>query len=129
MFLGLAAATWGAAVFGTFVSWDRAAAALEDFGAKPVAYDRMLDYWLRMASGAFALIGALYVLLMLKPRRFRDVIPWFGAFACAEGILLLVHGWRLSLPPLPFYADAAACLVAGTGILCCWRAAKAELYA
>ncbi len=101
---------------------------MEDFGAKPIAYDRMLDYWLRMASGAFALIGALYLLLMLQPRRYRDMIPWFGVFALVEGIVLLIHGLRLSLPAMPFYGDVAACIVGGVGILICWRGSKSVLY-
>jgi hypothetical protein len=37
----------------------------------------------------------------------------------AEGVILLVHGLRLALQPLPFYADASTCLIAGTGILIC----------
>src|ERR1044072_279853 len=56
-FLCAAAVTWGAAVFGVFVSWSKAAEFLEGLGAKPIAYDPMLDYWLRMAAGAFTLIG------------------------------------------------------------------------
>jgi hypothetical protein len=82
-----------------------------------------------MASGAFVLIGALCLLLMLRPRRYREMIPWFGAFALVEGIVLRVHGLRLSLPPLPFYGVVAACLVAGVGILICWRGSKSVLYA
>ena len=51
IFLGLAALTWGAAVFGVFVSWSTAVQGLQGFGAQAIAYDRMLDYWLRMAAG------------------------------------------------------------------------------
>lgn len=127
-FLGLSAATWGAAVFGIFLGWDTAAAAMEGMGADPIAYDRMLDYWLRMASGAFALIGALYLLLMFQPKRYREMIPWFGIFALVEGVVLLVHGLRLSLPPMPFYGDVAACFAGGIGILICWRRSKPVLY-
>ena len=128
-FLGLAAVTWGAAVPAVFMTWDAARAAMEGLGAKALEYDRMLDYWLRMAAGAFSLIGCLYLLQMIQPRRFRAVIPWFGAFAVAEGLVLLVHGVRLSLSPWPFYGDVAACFVSGVGILTCWRGARPELYA
>jgi hypothetical protein len=44
-----------------------------------------------------------------------------------EGLILLVHGLRLSLPPLPFYADTAACLVAGGAILLLARQAKPQV--
>ena len=41
-----------------------------------------------------------------------------------EGLVLLTQGVRLGLPPLPFYADTAACIIGGTGIL--WSAARAD---
>ena len=97
------------------MSWSAADQALEGLGAQPIAYDRMLDYWLRMASGAFALVGCWYlVMMMIWPRKHYAAIPWFGALMMVEGLILLVrHGLRLSLPPLPFYADTTACLAGG----------------
>jgi len=55
LFLGFAAFAWGVSVMGVFVSWSAAVEALRGLGAQPIGYDRILDYWLRMASGAFAL--------------------------------------------------------------------------
>jgi hypothetical protein len=62
VFLGFSGMAWGASIFGVFASWSAAAEALQGLGAGPIAYDRMLDYWLRMAAGAFTLIGGLYFL-------------------------------------------------------------------
>lgn len=121
IFLGISAFAWSISAVGVFVSWSQAEQMLEGLGAKPIAYDPMLDYWLRMAAGAFALIGGWYLILALWPRKFSEAIPWFGIFMLVEGLILLVHGLRLSLPPLPFYADAFTCLIAGTGILVCSR--------
>src|SRR5687768_16708427 len=111
LFLGFAACVWGVSVVGVFLSWPAAAQALAGLGAKSMVYDPMLDYWLRMAAGAFALLGGWYLVLMIWPRKFHAAIPWFGAFMLAEGVILLVHGMRLGLPPFPFYGDTAACLV------------------
>ena len=108
---------WGVSIFGVFLSWNVAAQALQELGAGAIAYDKMLDYWLRMAAGAFSLIGCWYFVLMLRPKRFAASIPWFGGLMLVEGAILLAHGVRLSLPPFPFYADAAACLLGGAGIL------------
>jgi hypothetical protein len=77
-----------------------------------------------MASGAFALVGFIYLLLMLDPVKYRAIVPWFGILMIVEGLVLLVHGLRLSLPPLPFYADTAACFVGGGGILWFSRAVR-----
>ena len=122
--LGFAALAWGVSLVGVFLSWPAAASALEGLGAKPITYDPMLDYWLRMASGAFALIGCWYLVLMIWPRRFAPAIPWFGILMLAEGCVLLFHGIRLSLPPFPFYGDTAACFVGGGGILYLSRYAR-----
>ena len=123
-FLGCAAIAWGASIFGVFLSWNSAAQLLHGLGAQPVQYDRMLDYWLRMAAGAFTLIGAWYLVLAIWPQKFHNAIPWFGGLMLVEGLILLVHGLRLSLPPLPFYGDTAACFVCGVGILCLARHAR-----
>jgi len=124
LFLGFAAFAWGVSVVGVFASWPEAETLLECFGAKPIAYDPMLDYWLRMASSAFALVGVWYLILMLWPRKFHAAIPWFGALMLVEGLILLIHGLRLHLPPFPFYGDVAGCLVIGGGILFLSRHAK-----
>src|ERR1700733_3570104 len=105
LFLGFGAFGWGISVVGVFVSWPEASQLLQGLGAKPIAYDPMLDYWLRMASGAFALVGAWYLVMMIWPKKFSAAIPWFGALMIAEGIILLIHGLRLSLSPFPFYGD------------------------
>lgn len=126
LFLGFSALAWGVSFYGAFASWTAAEAALQGLGAKPIAYDPMLDYWLRMASGAFGLIGVWYLVLMIWPRKFCRAIPWFGWLMVAEGVLLLVHGVRLQLPPFPFYGDMAACFIGGLGILLTAHAARAK---
>lgn len=115
--LGFSALVWGVSFYGVFARWDAAEQALQGLGARPIAYDPMLDYWLRMASGAFGLMGLWYLVLTLWPRKFAAAIPWFGALMVAEGVILLGHGLRLHLPLFPFYGDIAACFVGGGGIL------------
>ena len=115
---------WGVSVFGVVLPWERAEALLEGLGAKPVPHDPMLDYWLRMASGAFALVGAIYLLLAIQPRRYASIIPAMGWLMLVEGVILLIHGLRLGLPPSPFYFDTSFCFVAGGVIVGCANAAR-----
>jgi hypothetical protein len=124
IFLGFAAFAWGISVVGVFLSWSAAAQALQGLGAQPIQYDRMFDYWLRMAAGAFALVGCWFFILMIWPRKFHAAIPWFGGLMLVEGLILLVHGIRLALPPFPFYGDTSACVLGGGGILYLSRYAK-----
>lgn len=99
------------------MKWETAAGALQGMGAKPISYDPMLDYWLRMASGAFTLVGSGYFLLAIYPRKFSAMLPWFGWIMVVEGIILLTHGLRLGLPPFPFVGDVSASFAGGLGIL------------
>lgn len=117
LILFFCAFAWGISVYGVFASWEVASNALQGLGAKPMEYDRMLDYWLRMASGAFALVGAGYLLLALNPEKYRLLLPWAGWLMVIEGIILFAHGIRLGLPPFPFYGDTSACLLGGASIL------------
>ena len=93
-------------------------------GRPPIAYDPMLDYWLRMICGAFTLVGVWYLALALWPRKFAVAIPWFGWLMIVEGVILLVSGLRLGIGPFPFYGDVSACFLGGAGILVFARAAK-----
>ena len=115
--LFFSAIAWGVSVVGVIVPWSTAVGFLQGLGLAEVPHDPMLDYWLRMASGAFFLVGVLFLLFALNPIKYANVIPLFGGLMIIEGIVLLVHGIRLHLPPFPFYADTAACLMAGMGII------------
>ncbi len=124
--LGSAGLVWMVSIFGVFMNWAVAEQALEGLGAQPIGYDRMLDYWLRMAAGAFTLIGCWFLALAIWPIKFRVAIPWFGIFMLLEGVILFAHGLRLGLPPLPFYADCAACLLLGGAIIGLSKQARAN---
>lgn len=126
LFLVFAALGWGVTVVGVFASWPQVNQIAQGMGAKPIAYDPMLDYWLRMISGAFALIGVWYLALALWPRKFHAAIPWFGALMLVEGVILLVNGLRLGLGPFSFCGDVAASFLGGAGILYFSRSAKPE---
>lgn len=124
LFLVFSAIGWGVTVVGVFASWSQVNAIAQGLGAKFIAYDPMMDYWLRMVSGAFALIGLWYLALALWPRRFAVAIPFFGWVMVLEGVILLVHGLRLGLGLFPFCADVAASFIGGAGILIFAKAAR-----
>lgn len=116
--------TWGVSVLGVFASWEMILHAMRGFGANPVEYDPMLDYWLRMVAGTFGLLGVGFLLLALNPRRHAAILPWGGWMMIVEGLVLAAHGFRLGLAPFPFYGDIAACLLGGTAILALSSAAR-----
>ena len=124
LFLVFSAFGWGVCVVGVFASWPQVNCIASGMGTKPIAYDPMLEYWLRMIGGAFTLIGLWYLALALWPRQFAAAIPWFGWIMVVEGVLLLVSGLRLGIGPFPFYGDVAACFLGGAGILFFAKAAR-----
>jgi hypothetical protein len=116
VFLLTAAFGWAISAFGIFMPWPWVITQLQGLGAGNIPSDPMLDYWLRMTAGAFTAIGLFFLLLAINPKRFREFIPLAGIFLFAEGIILLIHGLRLHLGPLPFYVDTVFCLAIGAGI-------------
>ena len=67
-----------------------------------------------------------YFILFLQPKKFAAAIPYFGWLMIIEGLILLIHGLRLHLPAFPFYADTAACLLGGSGVLYFSTAARVK---
>jgi hypothetical protein len=124
LFLAFSAFAWGVCVVGVFASWPQVNSIAQGMGARPIAYDPMLEYWLRMICGAFTLVGIWYLVMALWPRTFAVAIPWFGWLMVLEGVILLGHGLRLGLGPLPCYGDVSACFFAGAGILVFSKAAR-----
>jgi hypothetical protein len=121
--LGFSAFAWGVSVFGVFMPWPEAVRTLKNMGAMAIPNDPMLQYWLRMASGAFALVGVWFGVMAIRPRMYHAAIPWFGGLMLVEGLILGWHGLALGLPPLPFYGDVTACLLGGG--LISWTASAA----
>lgn len=114
--LFLTAFSWAVSVVGVVTPWAWAAAMLDGFGAREIAYDPMLDYWLRMAAGAFTGVGIVFFIMGLKPKQYSNVIGLAGGLMFLEGLVLLLHGLRLGLPPFPFYGDTSFCLFVGACI-------------
>lgn len=109
---------WGATIIGVFLPWDFAIEHLQSLGgAGPIPNDPMLNYWLRMAAGAFGIIGVLFLVCAWKPTRYANIIPLLGALNLLEGIVLLYYGLLLKIALFPFVVDVAIGIVPGIGIL------------
>jgi len=116
LLLFVAAFAWAVSAAAVVLPWPAAVVALNGLGAGSIPNDPMLDYWLRMAAGAFTGVGVFFFIVGLWPSRFKNVIGLIAALMFFEGIVLLIHGLRLGLNPFPFYADTMCCLLVGGGI-------------
>ena len=129
-FLVFSALGWGVCIAGIFAPGNMVFDLLSYVGGidpAPLQQDVMYDYWLRMASSVFTLIGMGYLILAIMPRRFAMILPFAGMFMLVEGVILLVHGIRLGLPLTPFSGDVAFCLIGGIGILACMGSVRNDM--
>jgi hypothetical protein len=120
VFLAYSAIGWLVCLAGIFISAKFAAEIMGWFGG--VVTDGIMNtpiynYWFRMASSVFGLIGIFYLVLAFKPAKYANILPLAGLFMVAEGIILLIHGMVLHLPASPWLGDVGFCLVGGVGIL------------
>ena len=128
LFLLGAGGGWAATVIGVFLPWELAVDHLQTFGgAGPIPNDPMLEYWMRMAAGAFFIIGCLFLICAWKPYEYANVIPILGALNLGEGLLLLGFGSYLQLTWFPFGVDVAIGIVPGIGILYFYSVLKEDV--
>lgn len=113
----LAAFGWGISILGVFLPWSAAKEGLNGLGAGVIPDDPMLNYWLRMAGGGFSMIGIIFTAILIAPKKYAVIIPLMAYLSIAEGIILLISGLRLGLPPFPFWCDTSFCIGTGAALL------------
>jgi hypothetical protein len=124
--LMVAAFGWGISFLGILLPWSVATESLNGLGAGTIPNDPMLNYWLRMAGGGFTMIGVIFTAILLSPKKYAVLIPLMSYMSIAEGIILLVSGLRLGLPPFPFWGDTTFCIGIGAGLLMVQSGVKKE---
>ena len=117
IFLLAGSVGWGISVLGVFLPWSVMDIVLQNMGAMAPVTDLQIQYWFRMATGAWSIIGFLYLMILLKPQKYNKLIPVLAWGTLFEGIVLLIHGLYLNLPIFPFAGDVCFCLIVGSGLL------------
>ena len=117
IFLLAGAIGWGVSILGVLLPWSVMDIVLQNMGAASPITDVQVQYWFRMATGAWSIIGFLYLIVLLKPQKYNNLIPLLAWGTVFEGIVLLIHGLYLNLPLFPFAGDVGFCLIVGGGLL------------
>ena len=117
IFLLAGAIGWGISILGVLLPWSVMEIVLQNMGAASPVTDVQVQYWFRMATGAWSIIGFLYLIVLLKPQKYNNLIPLLAWGTVFEGIVLLIHGLYLNLPLFPFAGDVGFCLIVGGGLL------------
>ena len=119
IFLLAGAIGWGVSILGVLLPWSVMDIILQNMGASAPVTDLQIKYWFRMATGAWSIIGFLYLIVLLKPQKYNNLIPLLAWGTLFEGIVLLIYGLYLHLPIFPFAGDVGFCLIVGGGLLLC----------
>ena len=117
IFLLAGAIGWGISILGVLLPWNVMDIVLQNMGAASPITDVQVQYWFRMATTAWSIIGFLYLIVLLKPQKYNNLIPLLAWGTVFEGIVLLIHGLYLNLPLFPFAGDVGFCLIVGGGLL------------
>ena len=117
IFLLAGAIGWGVSILGVLLPWNVMDIVLQNMGAASPITDVQVQYWFRMATGAWSIIGFLYLIVLMKPQKYNNLIPLLAWGTVFEGIVLLIHGLYLNLPLFPFAGDVGFCLIVGGGLL------------
>jgi hypothetical protein len=120
IFLLFSAFGWIICVAGVFLPVSQIFDLLSSIGGvdtTPLLSEPMFEYWLRMASSTFTLIGVGFLILAIRPDQFAKALPFAGGFMLINGIILLIHVINLPLPLTPILGDVLFCLIGGVGIL------------
>ena len=117
IFLLAGAIGWGISILGVLLPWSVMDVILQNMGASAPVTDVQIQYWFRMATTAWSMIGFLYFMVLLKPQKYNNLIPLLAWGTLFEGIVLLIYGLYLHLPIFPFAGDVSFCLIVGGGLL------------
>lgn len=130
----IAAAGWGVSFYFTFAPWPSAAGHLNSMGGLWIEYHPMIDYWLRMASVVFGLIGVACALAWRWPGAFVSLVHLLGPFHLLVGTALVIASLQNDLHPAvhrSFIPDITFCFLVGTLIqiplIHVWFAKRTEL--
>ncbi|MCK5805477.1 MAG: hypothetical protein KAI66_21780 [Lentisphaeria bacterium] len=117
---------WCISILGVLLPWSVATAGLNGLGAGEIPNDPMLNYWMRMAGGGFTMIGVIFAAILIAPKKYAVLIPLMACLSIAEGLILLVSGVCLGLPPFPFWGDTSFCIGIGVALLVVHPRARME---
>lgn len=117
IFLLAGAVGWGIAILGVLLPWGLIDRILQNMGAAGSVADAQIQYWFRMATGGWSIIGGGFLSVLLQPKKYQNLVPLLAGASIFEGVVLLFHGIKLQLRLFPFAGDVAFCLVIGIGLM------------
>ena len=117
VFLIGAAIAWGVSLAGLVLPWSMVEKELGGLGAGLPIDDVMMIYWLKMAAAVYTLMGCLFVIVAIRPIKYRPLVGLIGYMHLILGAVFLINGLILGVEAIPLYVDVAFCFCIGLGVL------------
>ena len=86
LFLAAGGIGWGISIVGSFLPWRMMDIVLQNMGAAAPVTDPQLQYWFRMAMGAWSVIGFLFLVVLQFPAKYRNLVPLLAVGTLFEGV-------------------------------------------
>ncbi len=115
---------WLLSVFGMFLPISTLESIVKAFGGEAIPSLPQCTYAIRVVSATCVGIGIFFIILALNPMAYGLMVPFAGLSTAILGVICLITGIIVSMPPLWFLGDSLFCLILGILILVFWRSAK-----
>ena len=112
-------------VVNIFIAWESTAALLKYIGIKEVPEKishPILEYWLLGMVAFYVVVGYLLLVAGINPIKYKGIVSILGYGLTFIGLVIGWHGFRLQIPPYPFYVDFGIYIISGPLII--WLAKK-----
>lgn len=76
---------WGISILGVLLPWSLMNRILQNMGAAISITDPQVQYWFRMATGGWSIIGFFFLMAFLKPEKYKNLVPLLAGASIFEG--------------------------------------------
>jgi hypothetical protein len=105
------------AVLGIILPWDVIKNIAIWFGIDPFPNIPIVIYFVRTACGIYVLIGIFFIILARNPLNYGPMLNLGAYGSILFGLLALIIGFSIGLPPLVYLGDGLSGLVLGVAVL------------
>ena len=110
-----------------FLPWAAVESIGSWFGIESLPDMPIAVYFFKVVFGVFGLIGVFFIILARNPLKYGSMLN-LGAFGLILfGLLALILGLAIGLPPIVYIGDGLSGLVLGTAILVFFSRSKQAL--
>ncbi|MBN2019252.1 MAG: hypothetical protein JW749_03395 [Sedimentisphaerales bacterium] len=118
---GIACLAAAPGVFMPMSSWEPV---IKFFGVELLPESAVFEYAARVMCATYAGIGIYFIILGLRPMKYGILVPFSGLVSVALGVVCIIIGNQVGMPPKWFLSDGLGGMIFGVLILLFWLKAR-----